>query len=119
MSSSLSSDILSEVSHDAMCGDIFCLIILVAVDVKTERWKMRSANVIATLPRLTFCAHKLSLNGDTTTGGKEDEEETCPVCMDCFEGPQEVAVLPCQHFFHVECCEGWLKVISTILLFIN
>lgn len=87
-------------------------------DVKTERWKMRSSDAIACLPRMTFAeyqnSHAVSNSSeekDEDAGQKKEDqaEETCPVCMDCFEGAQEVAVLPCQHFFHLECCQGWLK----------
>lgn len=86
---------------------------------------MRSSNIIASLPRMTFTDYQKSHSTDDITKKEEEEkekaeekteekaEETCPVCMDCFAGAQVVSVLPCQHFFHVECCEGWLKVIHT------
>ena len=74
-------------------------------DVKTERWKMRSSNIISSLPRLSFESYLTNKKGD-----EEEDSASCPVCMDTYENEQEVIVLPCHHFFHAECSEGWLKV---------
>jgi hypothetical protein len=38
------------------------------------------------------------------------ESERCVVCMDDYQADEEVALLPCKHFFHIPCTEGWLAV---------
>lgn len=38
----------------------------------------------------------------------------CVVCMDDFETEDVVLLLPCKHYFHQLCTEGWLKVINRI-----
>ncbi|KAJ8579101.1 hypothetical protein ON010_g99 [Phytophthora cinnamomi] len=39
----------------------------------------------------------------------DSDSETCPICLDDFEDGADVKVLPCQHFFHVECINPWLE----------
>lgn len=39
-----------------------------------------------------------------------EDVDRCVVCMDNFEENDEVLMLPCQHFFHIVCTEGWLAV---------
>lgn len=39
-----------------------------------------------------------------------DEEEKCAICLGGYEEDEEVRVLPCQHVYHVECVDQWLKV---------
>ncbi|GBF93848.1 hypothetical protein Rsub_06847 [Raphidocelis subcapitata] len=41
--------------------------------------------------------------------GDEGEPDCCSICLVEFEGGEEVTVLPCRHFYHVECIDGWLK----------
>lgn len=42
----------------------------------------------------------------------EEEEERCAVCMDPYVSEDMLRVLPCQHFFHSHCAQGWLSVRS-------
>ncbi|KAG7386765.1 hypothetical protein PHYPSEUDO_015273 [Phytophthora pseudosyringae] len=39
----------------------------------------------------------------------DSDAETCPICLDDFEDGADVKVLPCQHFFHVDCINPWLE----------
>lgn len=39
----------------------------------------------------------------------DSDSETCPICLDDFEDGADVKVLPCQHFFHVDCINPWLE----------
>ncbi|KAJ1421188.1 hypothetical protein B484DRAFT_452833 [Ochromonadaceae sp. CCMP2298] len=39
---------------------------------------------------------------------KQIEGDRCVVCMDDFEPTDEVVMLPCDHFHHIPCTEGWL-----------
>lgn len=75
-------------------------------DVKTERWKMRSANVISRLTKLSF---KLYKEQKIELGIMVEGDATCSVCMECHEDDSEVIELPCGHFFHALCSEEWLK----------
>ncbi|CAI2298649.1 unnamed protein product [Caenorhabditis sp. 36 PRJEB53466] len=38
------------------------------------------------------------------------EEETCTVCLCAYEDGENITNLPCNHFFHTECIEKWLKL---------
>ncbi|RQM16121.1 hypothetical protein DD237_004334 [Peronospora effusa] len=38
----------------------------------------------------------------------DSDAEICPICLDEFEDGADVKVLPCQHFFHVDCINPWL-----------
>lgn len=38
-----------------------------------------------------------------------DHMAECSICMDNVEVGTEVTILPCQHWFHFECIESWLK----------
>jgi len=39
----------------------------------------------------------------------EDYDDICVVCQDDFRDGQNVKILPCNHFFHVECIDKWLE----------
>lgn len=41
-----------------------------------------------------------------------EEEEHCIVCMEPYVAEDMVRVLPCSHFFHCHCTQGWLAVSS-------
>ncbi|KAL4154992.1 hypothetical protein PRNP1_007106 [Phytophthora ramorum] len=45
----------------------------------------------------------------TYRSSSDSESETCPICLDDFEDGADVKVLPCQHFFHVDCINPWLE----------
>lgn len=45
----------------------------------------------------------------TETVESNDELEVCPICMDLYEKGQIKKYLPCQHAFHVDCIDSWLK----------
>jgi len=42
-----------------------------------------------------------------------EEPETCSICIDEFRQEQELRKLPCQHRFHKNCVDEWLKISST------
>ncbi|CAE8704523.1 unnamed protein product [Polarella glacialis] len=41
--------------------------------------------------------------------GREDQQVTCMVCLCNFETDEEVRQLPCNHVFHCECIDEWLR----------
>jgi hypothetical protein len=41
---------------------------------------------------------------------KQIEGDRCVICMDDFDPTDEVVMLPCNHFHHIPCTEGWLAV---------
>jgi len=49
---------------------------------------------------------KQSSSGISTTLG----QEVCIVCQELFQADESVKVLPCSHYFHVDCVNQWLLV---------
>ena len=41
--------------------------------------------------------------------GRGGAAEECPVCQEGFRAGQLVTVLPCEHAFHADCAEQWLR----------
>lgn len=41
------------------------------------------------------------------------EEETCSICIDEFKQEQDLRKLPCNHKFHLNCVDEWLKISNT------
>ena len=41
-----------------------------------------------------------------------EEAETCSICIDEFKGEQDLRRLPCNHRFHQNCIDEWLKISS-------
>ncbi|KAJ2803032.1 hypothetical protein H4R20_003050 [Coemansia guatemalensis] len=37
----------------------------------------------------------------------------CGICMDEYKSEEEVMILPCKHFYHLECIDHWLKMNGT------
>ena len=75
-------------------------------DVKTERWKMVAASVIAKLPTGKFSAAALS--SKTALGTNNDSEMKCLVCQCEYEEGEDVRTVPCGHVFHRDCVDEWL-----------
>jgi len=105
-------------------------------DVKTERWRLRSKNVIDSLPIIEYSEilKNSSTNGNTVSVNNgnnlnnshendqspDDQvsvkkirinhvEDRCTVCMDNFEKDDKLNLLPCKHYFHMNCLQGWLS----------
>jgi hypothetical protein len=51
----------------------------------------------------------------TLSEGEEQTEEdnTCSICLSNFTAGDEVRDLPCTHFFHSSCVDGWLQAETT------
>ena len=71
-------------------------------DVKSERWAMRAENEIAKLQTFKFKPHMCA--------GKDpnDSKSKCLVCQFAYEKNEDIRVLPCGHYFHMECVDQWL-----------
>ena len=39
---------------------------------------------------------------------EEEEEEECPICLECYKENDPVKILPCKHVFHEECARSWI-----------
>ena len=37
-------------------------------------------------------------------------EPNCVICMEVFSDDDDLYMLPCWHYFHTNCTQGWLKV---------
>ncbi len=110
-----------------------------SIDVKTERWRARSKQVIESLPTMTYqqILEKLQAISIDTNQHLQKKLKTsessavaspvpapsasitntttffqdyrCVVCMEDFEATEVCRVLPCTHYFHVDCTAGWLS----------
>lgn len=47
-----------------------------------------------------------------------DAVADCAVCQDKLKLNEEVRQLPCNHLFHFDCIEPWLKLVSIIIMII-
>ncbi|KAE9993808.1 hypothetical protein Vi05172_g8881 [Venturia inaequalis] len=64
-----------------------------------------SEEIIASLPRIPLTANMV---GDGT-GQEVATKGECSICMDEVQVGNEVAKLPCDHWFHMECIRVWLQ----------
>lgn len=55
-------------------------------------------------------ADKTKQNLDNQPTQPEEDEEHCIVCMEPYVPEDMVKQLPCKHFFHCHCTQGWLVV---------
>jgi hypothetical protein len=105
-------------------------------DVKTERWRQRSKQIIDSLPVVSFqeISERATSNNNNKNNNqqseneeKEDEQSVkkmkvesqqqkqqffedyrCVICMDEFVCSDSLKLLPCCHYFHISCASGWL-----------
>ena len=40
---------------------------------------------------------------------KYNEKECCSICLNAYELGEEMTTSPCNHFFHKQCMENWVK----------
>eukprot|EP00747_Dinoflagellata_sp_TGD_P094936 gnl/TRDRNA2_/TRDRNA2_166290_c1_seq3.p1 gnl/TRDRNA2_/TRDRNA2_166290_c1~~gnl/TRDRNA2_/TRDRNA2_166290_c1_seq3.p1 ORF type:complete len:321 (-),score=31.02 gnl/TRDRNA2_/TRDRNA2_166290_c1_seq3:124-1086(-) len=46
---------------------------------------------------------------ETAGDHKQQNDNTCSICLEQFEESQLVRVLPCSHRYHADCADHWLK----------
>uniref|UniRef100_A0A8C4QIV9 RING-type E3 ubiquitin transferase n=1 Tax=Eptatretus burgeri TaxID=7764 RepID=A0A8C4QIV9_EPTBU len=65
----------------------------------------------STIERHTY-PHKykkcLITENDGGTGGVDDNDEKCTICLSIIEEGEDVRRLPCMHLFHQLCVDQWL-----------
>eukprot|EP00968_Pinguiococcus_pyrenoidosus_P009298 scaffold731_cov261-Pinguiococcus_pyrenoidosus.AAC.44 len=83
-------------SHDA-----FSVAAQVLGDVREERWRERAEAAIRRLPVREYTKE---LSEPPTYNNSR-----CVVCQCDFEDKEKVRILPCSHFFHVDCVDEWLR----------
>lgn len=57
------------------------------------------------LRRVTYrkCLHESGMNPTTEIG------DECSICLESFREEDRVTVIRCNHYFHTECINPWLK----------
>mmetsp|Transcript_13850 Transcript_13850/g.36803 ORF Transcript_13850/g.36803 Transcript_13850/m.36803 type:complete len:124 (-) Transcript_13850:108-479(-) len=39
---------------------------------------------------------------------EDADEQSCPICLECYQRGELLTALRCDHFFHVDCLARWL-----------
>jgi len=72
-------------------------------DVRRDRWRQRSAGIIASLQQVDFD----TMSEDVK---RHYRDEMCLVCHCAFESNDKLRLMPfCSHSFHVDCIDVWLQ----------
>lgn len=64
----------------------------------SPRQHVASKAVLQTLPEITVTKHDV----------QQDEESTCPICLESLDIGKTAIRIPCGHVFHPDCIRGWL-----------
>lgn len=75
-------------------------------DVKTEHWALCAEDEIAKLPTFLFDPRAIE---EKACNDVDDSEIKCLVCQCEYEKNEKLRRLPCNHTFHAECVDQWLK----------
>ena len=76
-------------------------------NVKEERWALGAQEQINRLPTLTW-------NAQMAVGKAENHTEVkCQVCQCDYEEGDVLRRLPCDHCFHKDCIDKWLKLVAS------
>jgi len=67
-------------------------------DVRSERWSLRSAEVIQQLPVIIYRDESQS-----------NFDSLCIFCQNDFQAGERIRTLPCNHAFHADCVDIWLR----------
>jgi hypothetical protein len=63
-----------------------------------NKYKPASAKAISQLPTLTYA-----------DGNFASSDATCAICLSAYEPGNVLRTLPCDHHFHMPCCDTWLE----------
>jgi len=58
---------------------------------------------VRVIPEVIFSSEKLEAKGIKLTN------DSCPICLDDFKEKTKIMLLPCDHGFHPECIEPWVR----------
>lgn len=51
----------------------------------------------------------MTFSGEGTSAGSGGEENKCMVCLEDFQGNDQLRILPCLHRYHQTCVDTWLQ----------
>jgi hypothetical protein len=72
-------------------------------DVRLERWAMIAQEKIDALPLVSFNPEKSEKESSNDCHG------TCLVCQEQYHTGESLRRLPCNHLFHADCVDQWLR----------
>ncbi|KAL6187696.1 hypothetical protein ACLB2K_039091 [Fragaria x ananassa] len=98
-------------------GRVNRLVVTVGDDQTTVVIQSGSGRIESLMRQLAKEGHppasKASIAAMPTVEIKESSGGECPICLDQFEVGGEAKQMPCNHVFHGDCVEKWLKVHGT------
>ena len=84
------------------CGLIFALYIIFGIRINMTDHRKIFTNLL-------FWLEVKKIPTKTFAVGDEEHFETCCICQDDYATGDKLRILPCDHAYHVQCIDPWLK----------
>ncbi|PKA56589.1 E3 ubiquitin ligase BIG BROTHER-related [Apostasia shenzhenica] len=72
--------------------------------------KIGSVNTGLTEEVMAKCLERTAFKEASSTREAEEADKTCSICQECCADGDEVCRLGCDHWFHADCIQQWLRV---------